>query len=142
VTKSFRERLDAIERQLRQKPGAGMFTILEISGGLPGPVNYARAGDHSWERADGEEFEAFVQRAALAAFNDGQMGIVVGGLPRADEYQQYRLADGSFDFDRWWQEVAAPHYPEVPNPEPVGYRRPSRACLPAPLGVAFARPIL
>jgi hypothetical protein len=123
--KSFKERLAAIEATLRQKPGAGMFTILQITGGLPGPVNHARAGDLSWQRADGEEFEAFVRRCADDAIAAGQISLVVGGLPSADVYQQYLLPDGEFDFPRWWREVAEPHYPEVPPCEEIGYRRPT-----------------
>src|ERR1700727_3114168 len=102
-----------------------MFTIIEISGGLPGPVTFARAGDLSWQRDDGEEFETFVRRSADAAIAAGQMGMVVGGLPGADAYQQYLRPGGEFDFERWWQEVAAPHYSEVPPCEEIGYHRPT-----------------
>jgi hypothetical protein len=123
--KSIRERIEAIERQMRRKPGAGMFTILEVSGGLPGPISIACAGELRWTRADGEEFEAFVRRAADEAKAAGHMDLLVGGLPSADAYAQYRKPDGEFDFERWWAEVAAPHYPEVPDPEPEGYRHPS-----------------
>jgi hypothetical protein len=122
---SFSERLKAIEAMLRRKPGAGTFTIIEISGGLPGPVNFAEAGDLRWSRAEGEEFESFVRRAADDAIAAGHVGMVVGGLPSADVYQQYVLADGEFDFPRWWREVAEPHYPEVPPCEPIGYHRPT-----------------
>jgi hypothetical protein len=125
MTESFRKRLDAIERQMRQKPGAGQFVIWEITGCLPGPINYAYSAGHRWDRAEGEEFDTFVRRAADAAIEAGQMALNVGGLPRSDEYAKYRKPDGEFDFERWWQEVAAPHYPEVPDPEPEGYRHPS-----------------
>jgi hypothetical protein len=125
MTKSFRQRLDEIEQQLRRTPGAGMFSILQVAGCLPGPLSYAYSGDMRWERAEGEDTEAFIRRAADAAIEANQMSLNVGGLPRGDEYAQYLKPDGEFDFDRWWQEVAAPHYPEVPDPEPVGYRRPS-----------------
>ena len=122
---SLGERLDAIERQLRQRPGAGMFTILEISGGLPGPINFAYAGSQRWDRAEGEDFDAFVRRSADAAFEAGQMSLIVGGLSKGDECSKYRKPDGEFDFEAWWSTVAAPYYPEVPDPEPAGYRRPS-----------------
>jgi hypothetical protein len=125
MNESFRKRLEAIERQMRRKPGAGMFVILEVTGGLPGPVSYAYSGDMRWDRAEGEDFDAFVRRAANAALEAGQMALNVGGLPRSDEYAKYRKPDGEFDFERWWQEVAAPHYPEAPDPEPEGYRHPS-----------------
>jgi hypothetical protein len=41
--------------------------------------------------------------------------------------QSVRPAQGRNEppHDHRWQEVAAPHYPEVPDPEPAGYRRPS-----------------
>jgi len=119
-------RLKAIEKRVRAKPGVGTFRILEITGGLPGPINFAYAGSHRWERAGDEEFEDFVERSARAAFAAGEMILNVGGLPRGDEYTKYCKPDGDFDFERWWQEVAAPHYPEVPPEEPAGYRRPSR----------------
>jgi hypothetical protein len=125
VTRSFKERLEAIERRIRAKPGAGTFVILEVLGCLPGPINFAYAGLHRWERTEGEDVDAFVRRSADAALEAGQMALNVGGLPRSDEYAKYRKPDGEFDFDRWWQEVAAPHYPEVPDPEPEGYRHPS-----------------
>jgi hypothetical protein len=125
MTKNFKERLEAIEARLRTKPGAGMFSILEVTGCLPGPINFAYAGLHRWDRAEGEGFEAFVRRAADAAIESGQMALNVGGLPRSDEYAKYRKPDGEFDFERWWQEVAAPYYPEVPPEEPAGYRPPS-----------------
>jgi hypothetical protein len=125
VKKSFKERLEAIEARMRTKPGAGTFVILEITGGLPGPINFAYAGGQRWDRADGEDFNAFVRRAADAALEAGQMAVNVGGLPRGGEYEKYRKPDGEFDFERWWQEVAAPHYPEVPDPEPEGDRHPS-----------------
>jgi len=102
-----------------------MFMILEVTGGLPGPVNFAYSGGMRWDRAEGEEIEAFIRRAAVAAIEAGQMSLNVGGLPRSDEYEKYRKPDGEFDFDRWWQEVAAPHYPEVPDPEPQGYQHPT-----------------
>jgi hypothetical protein len=126
MTKNFNERLAAIEARMRKKPGGGGFTILEITGGLPVPISFAYAGSHRWDRAEGEDYEAFVQRSALAAFKAGEMSVNVGGLPRSDEYAKYYKPDGEFDFDRWWQEVAAPHYPDVPPEEASGYQRPSR----------------
>jgi hypothetical protein len=125
MTKSFKERLKAIEARLRKKPGAGTFSILEISGGLPGPINFAYAGSHRWDRADDEEFDAFVQRSALAAFEAGEMALNVGGLPRSDEMARFKTSDGGFDFAAWWETVA-PFYPDVPPEEPAGYRRSSR----------------
>jgi len=126
MTKNFNDRLKAIEDQMRKTPGGGGFTILEITGGLPGPISFAYAGPHRWDRAEGEDYEAFVLRAAIAAFKAGEMLLKVGGLPCGDEYESYRKPDGEFDFERWWSEVAAPFYPDVPDCEPAGYRRPSR----------------
>jgi hypothetical protein len=123
MNESFKRRLEAIERQMRRKPGAGMFMILEVTGGLPGPVNYAYSAGHRWDRAEGEEMEAFVRRAAVAAIEAGQMSLKVGGLPQSDEYERYRKPNGEFDFDRWWTEVAGPHYSEVPPCEEIGHPR-------------------
>jgi hypothetical protein len=122
VTKSFEERLRAIEDRLRKKPGAGFFCILQISGCLPGPINFAYAGSHRWDRAEGEDFEDFVKRSAYAALEAGQMTMNVGGLPRGDEYAKFKTPDGGFDFDAWWETVA-PYYPEVPDEELAGYVR-------------------
>jgi hypothetical protein len=75
---------------------------------------------HRWDRAEGEDFEAFVQRSAYAAFEAGEMVINVGGLPRGDEMAKFAT------FEDWWQTVA-PFYPEVPDEEPAGFvRRGSR----------------
>jgi hypothetical protein len=122
MTGSFKERLEAIERQLRRKPGAGMFTILEITGGLPGPISFAYAGGHRWDRAEGEDFDAFVRRSADAALEAGEMAMNVGGLPRGDEGAKFRKPDGEFDFEAWWATVA-PYYPEVPDEESAGFVR-------------------
>jgi hypothetical protein len=129
MTRSFKERLEAIEAQMRRKPGAGVFTILEIKGCLPGPVNFAYAGAHRWDRADGEDFDAFVLRSCISAIEAGEMAMNVGGLPRGDEYAEYKTAAGDFDFERWWQEVGGVGYPEVPPEEPPRYRRPSPGAL-------------
>jgi hypothetical protein len=124
MTKDFKARLEAIEQRINTKPGASTFRILLITGGLPGPINFAYAGTHRWDRADDEDFDAFVQRSAYAAVEAGEMQLNIGGLPRGDEMARFATSDGGFDFDAWWATVAA-HYPEVPDPEPVGYRRPS-----------------
>ena len=123
--KSFKERLKAIEARMRKKAGGGTFRILEISGGLPGPIGFAYAGTHRWERTEGEGFEAFVLRSADAALAAGETALNVGGLPRSDEYAKFATSDGGFDFEAWWATVA-PFYPDVPPEEPAGYRRPSR----------------
>jgi hypothetical protein len=57
------------------------------------------------------------------------MTLNIGGLPRSDEFERYRKPDGQFDFDAWWQEVAAPFYPEVPPEESDSYRHPSPGLL-------------
>jgi hypothetical protein len=122
MTKNFNERLKAIEQRINARPGAGIFRILRITGGLPGPINFAYAGEHRWDRDDGEEFEAFVRRSADAAIAAGEMAINVGGLPRGDEFDRFKTAAGEFDFEAWWATVA-PYYPEVPDCEPDGYVR-------------------
>jgi hypothetical protein len=116
MAKSFKERIATIEKWISAKPGAGTFRILLITGGLPGPINFAYAGTHRWDRGDGEEFETFVQRSALAAFEAGEMAMNVGGLPRGDEMARFAT------FEDWWQTVA-PFYPEVPDEEEAGYVR-------------------
>jgi hypothetical protein len=118
--RNFSDRLKAIEARMNAKPGAGTFRILEISGGLPGPINFAYAGTLRWERAEGEDFEAFVQRGAYAAREAGEMALNVGGLPRSDELAKFAT------FEEWWTTVA-PFYSDVPDCEPVGYQRPSPA---------------
>jgi hypothetical protein len=123
MTRSFKERLEAIEQRTNAKPGAGTFRIMQITGGLSGPINFAYAGSHRWDRAEGEDFEAFVQRSTYAAFEAGEMAMTVGGLPRGNEQAKFRKPDGEFDFEAWWATVA-PYYPEVPpEEEPTGFAR-------------------
>jgi hypothetical protein len=131
---SFKERLRAIEAQLRRQPGAAVFTILEIGGGLPCPVNFAYSGDMRWDRAADEEMDTFIRRSADAAIEAGMMSLVVGGLPKGDEYSKYNKPDGEFDFDAWWEAECAPTYSEVPPCEPIGsYRRPTSPVMTAAL---------
>jgi hypothetical protein len=124
--KSFEERLRAIEAALRRKPGAGAFTILEIIGALPGAVSHASAGPLRFDRADGEEYPAFVERCAQAAYSAGIMLLTIGGLPDSESAicQKYTLANGEFDFPRWWDEVGGVGYSEIP-PVTENYRRPT-----------------
>ena len=105
MTKDFKARLEAIEQRMNTKPGAGTFRILLITGGLPGPINFAYSGEHRWDRAEGEDFDAFVRRSADAAFEAGKMNLTVGGLPRSDEMARFAT------FEDWWQTVA-PFYPK------------------------------
>jgi hypothetical protein len=125
--KSFEERLRAIEAALRRTPGAAMFTILRIEGCLPGAVGFAKADGLTFDRADGEELEDFIERCAQEALRNGIMRLVVGGLPTDETAvaQKYTKPDGEFDFERWWQEVGGVDYPEVPAPEGPGYVRPT-----------------
>ena len=124
---SFEERLRAIEAALRRKPGAAMFTILRIEGGLPGAVGFAKADGLTFDRADGEELEDFIERCAQEALRNGSMRLVVGGLPTDETAvaQKYTDADGNFRFDDWWREIGGVDYPEVPPCEAPGYHRPS-----------------
>ena|ERR1700722_19116514 len=123
---SFSERLKSIEAALRRKPGAAMFQIVEITGGLPGPVNHAQADGLTFDRADGEELEEFIERAAQEALRNGIMRLVVGGLPtdQTAVVKKYTKPDGEFDFERWWTEVGGVDYPEVPPCQEIGYRPP------------------
>ncbi|MET4801413.1 hypothetical protein [Bradyrhizobium sp. LB11.1] len=108
------KRLAAIERKLNMRlapDGKPPFRILLIEGGLPGPINFAYAGETRWERDDSEELEAFVQRTAQAALAAGEARLNVGGLPRSDELERF----GSFE--EWWATIA-PHYSDVPPVEP------------------------
>lgn len=110
------KRVAAIEHKLnlqRTPDGKPPFRILLIEGGLPGPINWAYAGESRWERDDGEELEAFIQRTAQAALAAGETRLNVGGLPRGGELAKFA------SFDEWWATVA-PHYSEVP---PVESRR-------------------
>src|ERR1700722_11770694 len=111
---SFEERLRAIEAALRRKPGAATFQILEISGCLPGAIMTASAGPLRFDRADGEEYPAFVERCAQAAYSAGIMLLTVGGLPDSESAicQKYTLANGEFDLPRWWEEVGGDDYSE------------------------------
>lgn len=117
----FEKRLRAIEAKLNARPGTGRFFILLIEGCLPTGINFARAGTHHFERAQGEELGSFVERAAALAKDAGELQMTVGGLPPAGAYAEYRTADG-FDFDRWWDECCAEWYDEVP-PVTEGYIR-------------------
>ncbi|MET4752562.1 hypothetical protein [Bradyrhizobium sp. RT11b] len=115
------KRIAAIEARLnmqRTKDGMPPFRVLRIEGGLPGPINWAYAGKHRWERdADaGEELEAFVQRAARAAMAAGETSINIGGLPRSDELARYKT------FEELWAAIGV-DYPEVPPCEPAGSTR-------------------
>lgn len=89
-----------------------------VSRVLPGPINWAYAGEHRWQRdADsGEDLEAFVQRAAKAAIAAGETSMNVGGLPRSDELAQYKT------FEELWAVIGV-DYPEVPPCEGQGYER-------------------
>ena len=106
----FEKRLAAIERKLnlqRTPDGTPPFRILRIEGGLPGPINWAYAGDARWKRDDGEELEAFIERTAQAALAAGEASLTVGGLPRSDELGKFA------SFEEWWATIA-PHYDDVP----------------------------
>ena len=101
-----------IDRAARSRSAVSSTT----TGGLPGPINHAYAGNHRWDRAEGEELESFVQRSAYAGIEAGEMALNVGGLPRGDELDKFAT------FEDWWASIAE-HYPEVPDPEPAGYQR-------------------
>lgn len=117
MTKKIEARLAAVERKLSAKhhPTDKAFRILFIEGGLPGPINWAYAGAHRWQREPGEELEAFAKRAATAAYAAGEMALTVGGLPRSDELEGFN------SFEEWWSTIA-PHYDDVPPEQPRGGR--------------------
>ena len=109
------KRIATIERRLNMahpSSAAQPFRILRIEGGLPGPINWAYAGAARWERDDGEELEAFIERTALAALAAGEPSLNIGGLPRSDELAEFE------SFEAWWATIA-PHYSDVP-PEELG----------------------
>jgi hypothetical protein len=112
-------RLEALERRMNEdqpsRPG-GPFRILRVTGGLPGPINWAYAGSHRWKREAEEELEAFCERAARAAKAEGETSLNVGGLPRGDELAEFKT------FEEWWATIA-PDYSDVPPEEPPGYSR-------------------
>ncbi len=119
-------RIAAIEARLnmqRTKDGTPPFRILRFEGGLPGPINWAYAGEHRWQRnADaGEDLEAFVHRAAIAAITAGETSMNVGGLPRSDELAHYKT------FEELWAVIGV-DYPEVPPCERQGYERRRSPC--------------
>jgi hypothetical protein len=115
MTKSFEERLKAIEDRLRKKPGAGMFSILEVSG-CAGEIRWAYAGQLKWQRMDEETLEGFTERTAHAAFEAGEMELKVGGLPGADEMSQFST------FEEWFAYMQ-PNYSEIPPEEAPGFTR-------------------
>ena len=109
-------RLKALETKMNSGHSSpGTFRILRVEGGLPGPINWAYAGLHRWEREPDEDLEVFVERAARAAYAEGEMSLNVGGLPRGGEIHE-KFAT----FEDWWATVA-PYYAEVPPEEPQSY---------------------
>jgi hypothetical protein len=114
--RDFQRRLAAVERKLNGD-GNGTnppFRILRIEGGLPGPINWSYAGQHQWKREPAEELEAFVERTAQAARAAGETSLIVGGLPRSDELDEFKT------FEEWWATIA-PDYPDVPPEEAPGF---------------------
>jgi hypothetical protein len=83
MRREMNRRLAAIERRL--KPPARPILEITISGGLaPGIAPIASFGDHEWEAAPGETFEAFRARASAAAQAEGLTHIVFGGFPESE----------------------------------------------------------
>jgi hypothetical protein len=83
---------------------------LLVTGGLPGPINWAYAGALRWKREPGEDLEQFAERCAAAAVAAGETSLIIGGLPRGDEMDEF----GSFE--EWWATIA-PNYSDVPECE-------------------------
>jgi hypothetical protein len=115
MTKSFKERLKAIEDRLRKKSGAGTFSILEVSG-CAGEIRWAYAGQLKWQRMDKETLEAFTERTAHAAVEAGEMRLRIGGLPGGDEMSQFA------SFEEWFAYMQ-PNYSEIPPEAAPGYTR-------------------
>jgi|GEM_PF-6904266 len=108
MTSNMKRRLKAIEMKLNAKSDDS-FQITLIEGGLPGLINWAYAGSHRWQRAEGEDLETFIEWAAKNAQAIGETSLVVGGLPHSDEF-------AGLSFEDWWATIA-PYYPEVPPEE-------------------------
>src|SRR4051812_1463487 len=106
MSNDFKTRLKGIEQRISAKAGAGTFRILLIAGGLPGPINFAYAGARRWDRAEGEDFDNFIQRSVFAAREAGERAINIGGLLRGDELAKFKSSEGGFDFEAWWETVA------------------------------------
>lgn len=97
---------DRLNSEQPSRPG-GPFRILLVTGGLPGPINWAYAGSHRWKREAEESIEQFAERAARAAKAEGETSLNIGGLPRGDELAEFAT------FEEWWATIA-PHYDDVP----------------------------
>jgi hypothetical protein len=62
--------LERLGRRLNAKHSP--LHILLVSGGLPGPINWAYAGQHRWRREADETLDVFAERAACAACAAGE----------------------------------------------------------------------
>jgi hypothetical protein len=111
VTSSLAKRIAALEARLNGTGDGGRpaFMITIVDGCLPGPIKVATAGEHRWERQEGETEEGFAERAATEAKALGELSLVVGGLTGMDG-----IAAKYSSFDEFWEAECAAYYDEVP----------------------------
>jgi hypothetical protein len=120
MSSDFKRRIAAIEKRMNAtNPQHPPFRILLIEGGMPGPINWAYAGQRRWKRESEETLEQFTERSVLAAKEAGETSLIVGGLPRSDELDEFAT------FEEWWATIA-PHYSDVPPEEERGWTPPAR----------------
>jgi hypothetical protein len=122
VTKSFEERLRAIEARLNRRdaarPGGPMVTLFSYGGLMPEPIIATTDNGGEWFRDyPNEELEAFADRCGKEATEMGAQRMLITSMPQGDRQREVASAAHKIYMDLY--------YPEVPDPEPEGYRRPS-----------------
>jgi hypothetical protein len=100
-------RIAALERRINA--GAFVFPDFARDGRIAGPDQLGLRGALRWKREPGEDLEQFAERCAAAAVAAGETSLIIGGLPRGDEMDEF----GSFE--EWWATIA-PNYSDVPAP--------------------------
>ena len=81
----FLDRLDRIQRRLDREQGGPGPMLIRVTGGLPGGIRYASAGDVRLKREPGEPLDVFEGRALDLARELGAAYAVVGGLFFGDD---------------------------------------------------------
>ena len=76
MVSALRNRLARLESRR-----ADTFMAIIVSGGVPGEIEHAQAGELRFRRAEDEPLEDFVERTKAAAQAHGESLLVVGGLP-------------------------------------------------------------
>lgn len=102
MSRDFKRRLAAVERQLNGKHGSHIRIVL-ITGALPREPCHAEAGAHTWTREPHESLEGFVERCAAEARKFGEHHVVIGGLagPLPETLEEF---------------MASLHFDDVPPP--------------------------